>query len=80
MEEKEKPTYEQLVEKYKEMYKQLVDAQNKLMRIDFFTIRLNWLYKFLENKESFDDEYVLKCVKEIQELMFSRENSTEEEK
>ena len=84
MEDKEtstpsKPTYEQL-EQVVILQQRLMVAENKLRSIDFTIMRLTWLFKVIENKEAFTEEFISKSSKEIEELLTLEEETTEAEK
>lgn len=85
MEDKEtstpsKPTYEQLEQVAMQMQQRLMVAENKLRSIDFTVMRLTWLFKVIENKEAFTEEFISKSSKEIEELLTLEEETTEAEK
>ena len=44
-------------------------AENKLKNIDFASMRLNWLFKVLENEKNFNVEFVGKCSEEITNIL-----------
>lgn len=86
MEEKEtstpKLTYEQLEQAAMQLQQRAMMAENRLRSIDFAAMRLTWLFKVLENKESFSAEFINKCAKEVEELLTLEEGTpnTEAEK
>ena len=85
MEDKEtstpsKPTYEQLEQVVMQIQQRLMAAENKLRSIDFTVMRLTWLFKVIENKEAFTEEFISKSSKEIEELLTLEEETTEAEK
>lgn len=85
MEDKEtstpsKPTYEQLEQVAMQMQQRLMVAENKLRSIDFTVMRLTWLFRVIENKEAFTEEFISKSSKEIEELLTLEEGTTEVEK
>lgn len=85
MEEKEtstpnKPTYEQLEQLAMQMQQRLMMAENRLRSIDFASMRLTWLFKVIENKDSFSEEFINKSSKEIEELLTLEEETPEAEK
>lgn len=85
MEDKEtstpsKPTYEQLEQVAMQIQQRLMVAENKLRSIDFTVMRLTWLFKVIENKEAFTEEFISKSSKEIEELLTLEEGTTEVEK
>lgn len=85
MEDKEtstpsKPTYEQLEQVAMQIQQRLMVAENKLRSIDFTVMRLTWLFKVIENKEAFTEEFISKSSKEIEELLTLEEETTEAEK
>lgn len=73
MEEKDtkatKLTYEQLEQAAMQLQQRLMMAENKLESISFATMRLTWLFKVLENKNSFSTEYINACAKEIEQIL-----------
>lgn len=82
MEDKEtstpsKPTYEQLEQVAMQIQQRLMVAENKLRSIDFTVMRLTWLFKVIENKEAFTEEFISKSSKEIEELLTLEEETTE---
>lgn len=83
MEEKEtstpsKPTYEQLEQAAMQMQQRLMMVENKLRSIDFASMRLTWLFKVIENKDSFSEEFIIKSSKEIEEILTLEEENTPE--
>ena len=85
MEDKEtstpsKPTYEQLEQVAMQIQQRLMAAENKLRSIDFTVMRLTWLFKVIENKGAFTEEFISKSSKEIEELLTLEEETTEAEK
>lgn len=85
MEDKEtstpsKPTYEQLEQVVMQIQQRLMATENKLRSIDFTVMRLTWLFKVIENKEAFTEEFISKSSKEIEELLTLEEETTEAEK
>lgn len=83
MEEKEtstpsKPTYEQLEQAAMQMQQRLMMVENKLRSIDFASMRLTWLFKVIENKDSFSEEFIIKSSKEIEEILTLEEEDTPE--
>ena len=82
MEEKEKESttkmpYEQLEQVAMQLQQRLMVVENKLRSIDFAAMRLTWLFKVLENKSSFSEEYISKCSKEIEEILTIEEVASE---
>lgn len=71
MEEKEpsKLSYEQLENLAIQSQQRLLIAENKLKNIDFASIRLSWLFRVLEHKDSFSHEFMAKCATEIEEML-----------
>lgn len=61
--------YEQLEQAAMQLQQRLVMAESKLRGIDFATMRLTWLFKVLENKESLSPVFVEKAAKEIENLL-----------
>lgn len=70
MEEKtEKLSYEQLENVAKQLQQRAMMAENRLRGIDYASMRLAWLFKVLENKTAFPEEFISKCAAEIQDLL-----------
>lgn len=66
-----------------QLQQRCVMLENKLRSIDLTTMRLNYLFKVLENKLCFPKDFVNKCTNEIVDLMddsSEEEQSKEEEK
>lgn len=82
MEEKDtkapKLTYEQLEQAVMQFQQRLMMAENKLRTIDFASMRLTWLFKVIENKDSFSAEYVNQCAKEVEDILTIEEVTSEE--
>lgn len=72
-----KLTYEQLEQVASQIQQKLIIAENKLRTIDFASVRLNWLFKVIENKLSFTTEFVNRCSKEIEDLLTIEEEVKE---
>lgn len=75
-----KLTYEQLEQAAMQLQQRLMMAENKLRSIDFASMRLTWLFKVIENKNSFSEEFINKSSKEIEELLTLEEETPEAEK
>lgn len=79
----EKPSYEQL-EKYcmdiTEKYNTLVKNNEQLTQMlnkndqQMAVVRIQFLFKIIENKEIFGEDFVSECVKEIKESLVANEN------
>lgn len=69
MEEKEKPTYEQLEYSVKYWQGRSMQAEQNLSTINMTTLRLKYLFKVLKYSAHFDMEFVNKCSSEIKELL-----------
>lgn len=69
-----KPTYEQLVNYINQMEKQLNEQ-----RLGEIIAQLNFLFKVVELKESFPEDYVKKCINEIQNVLLIKSNTEENE-
>ena len=53
------------------MRRSIEEANNQIVQMNYQNIfaRLNYLFKVVENKESFDTEFTSNCVAEIKDLM-----------
>lgn len=71
MEEKkeEKLTYEQLEKYAAQLQNSLISMNNQLRQIDFASMRLKWLFKVLKYENEFPAEFVVRCAKEIENLL-----------
>lgn len=74
-----KLTYEQLEQTAMNLNQRLMMAESRLRSIDFASMRLNWLFKVLENKESFSTHFIYKCADEIESILTLEEVSTDEQ-
>lgn len=68
-------TYEQLEQVARQLQQRVMAAEGRLMSIDLTSIRLNWLFKVIEHKEFFKEDYVSKCVTEIEDLLTTEEDT-----
>lgn len=75
----EKLSYEKLEEVAVQLQQTCAMLENKLRSIDLISIRLNYLFKVLEVKSSFSEEFVNKCSKEVEEILTVEEESKPEE-
>lgn len=75
----EKLSYEKLEEVAVQLQQRCAMLENKLRSIDLISIRLNYLFKVLEVKSSFSEEFVNKCSKEVEDLLTVEEESKSEE-
>lgn len=73
----DKLTYEQLEQAAMQLQQRLIMVENKLRSIDFASMRLTWLFKVIENKDSFSMEFLNKCSDEIKTLLTIEEENTE---
>lgn len=65
----EKPSYEQLEAAALQLQKRMMFAEERLRTIDAVSLRLNWLFKVLDNKDAFQPEFIAKCVIEVEDLL-----------
>lgn len=79
METKKKLTYEELENVCHQLSEQSRNLYQKLQELDLSNLfkRLDYLFKVVENKEAFPDEFFKKCVDEIITDM-TPDNPTEE--
>lgn len=81
-EKKETPTkltYEQLEQAAMQLQQRLMMAESRLRNIDFASMRLNWLFKVIEYKESFPEIFVNECIAEVKSLLTIEEETTDEQ-
>lgn len=76
----EKMSYEQLeniAHQLSEQAKQLYTRLQEANMTNMFK-RLDYLFKIIENKDSFSDAFLTKCITEVEELMTIPEKSEED--
>lgn len=71
-----KLTYEQLEQTAMQLQQRAMVAEGKLRSIDLASMRLTWLFKVIENKESFSKEFTSNCANEIEELLVIEDSTT----
>lgn len=64
-----KLTYEQLEQIAMKLQQRLVMTENQLRSIDFAAMRLGWLFKVLEQKDSFSVEFANQCADEVEKIL-----------
>lgn len=80
--EDKKLSYDEL----KNYASQLVDVNNKMKKVieelsnESFLKRIDILFKVLDNKELFGDEFTTMCVEELKEIIVIKRDEEEEEK
>lgn len=74
-----KLTYEQLEQTALQLQQRVIMAEGRLRSIDMVSMRLTWLFKALENKETFPSEFISKCSEEVVELLTLEEEIPEAE-
>lgn len=72
-------TYEELKNVAVQLQQRCMNLENKLRSIEVASVRLNYLFKIVKYKESFSNDFVLNCIKEIEDLITIEEESTVEE-
>ena len=72
-------SYDQLKEVAAQLQHENQQLRSTLVRIDYSNTfkRLDYLFKVLDNYVHFDDNFVASCIKEIQDIMIIKEESTE---
>lgn len=79
--EDKKLSYDEL----KNYASQLVDVNNKMKKVieelsnESFLKRIDILFKVLDNKELFGDEFTTMCVEELKEIIVIKRDEEEEE-
>lgn len=66
---KPKLTYEQLEAEAMKLQRGYMELSNRLRAIDGTSIRLQFLFKVVENSTKFPKEFLEKCVNEITEIL-----------
>lgn len=74
-----KLTYEQLEQTALQLQQRVIMAEGRLRSIDMASMRLTWLFKVLENKETFPPEFINKCSEEVVGLLTLEEEIPEAE-
>lgn len=72
-------TYEELKNVAVQLQQRCMNLENKLRSIEVASVRLNYLFKIVKYKESFSNDFVLNCIKEIEDLITIEEESIVEE-
>ena len=72
-------SYDQLKEVAAQLQHENQQLRSTLVRVDYSNTfkRLDYLFKVLDNYVHFDDDFVASCIKEIQDMMTIKEESTE---
>lgn len=73
-----KPSYGQLEKNVIQAHQIIKALENKLRSIDYAALRLNYLFKVLENKDAFKAEFITKCAEEVEAILTIDSESTEE--
>lgn len=74
MEEKQpKLSYEDLEKVAAVLQQRLINTESKLKGIDYTAIRLNYLFKVIENAAAFSPEFVERAVKEVEDILTIKE-------
>lgn len=68
MEEKEKTAVPNKLT-YEQLEQLAMQLQAQFRNIDFASIRLDWLFRVLEHRESLSESFVMKCAMEIEKLL-----------
>ena len=73
-------SYDQLKEVAAQLQHENQQLRSTLVRVDYSNKfkRLDYLFKVLDNYVHFDDDFVASCIKEIQDMMTIKEESTED--
>lgn len=73
-------SYDQLKEVAAQLQHENQQLRSTLVRVDYTNTfkRLDYLFKVLDNYIHFNDDFVASCVKEIQDMMTIKEESTED--
>lgn len=70
-----KLSYEELEKLTVQLNNRLIQAENQLNSIDYTTLRLNYLFKVLENSRHFAQNYINKTSEEIVNLLRIEDNT-----
>ena len=73
-------SYDQLKEVAAQLQHENQQLRSTLVRVDYSNTfkRLDYLFKVLDNYVHFDDDFVASCIKEIQDMITIKEDSTED--
>lgn len=68
---KQKMSYEELEQVASQLSQQAQQLYSRLQQAEMSNLfkRLDFLFKVIENTKAFNEEFVKKCVKEIEEIM-----------
>lgn len=77
--EKAEVSYEQLKTIALQAQQTAYNLKERLQNIDMVSLRLTWLFKVIENKTSFNKDFINKCSSEIENLL-TIEESNEQDK
>lgn len=77
--ETQKCSYEELQNIAVQLQHRAATLENQLRNINAASIRLNYLFKVIENKSVFPKEFIDKCSQEIIETMTIDESTNSEE-
>jgi len=78
-EKRNKPTYEQLTNWLDQVVAQRNQIAEKLNQVTDIINKLPWLFKVIENKDSFTQEFVTACANEIVGIMTAAPEEKAEE-
>lgn len=48
-----------------------MSEEERLKSIDMTSMRIDWLFQVIENKEFFKEEYINRCIAELEELLIT---------
>ena len=77
--EAKEPTYEDLKNYCNQLYMQRNQVAERLDQLTDVLNILPYLFKVIENKDSFNTEFVVRCTEEIERIMTPQPESTEKE-
>lgn len=72
--ENRQPSYEELKNYCDQLMIQRNRLNQELQQITNILNKLPWLFEVVKTQESFDKEFVQRCIEEIQEIMTPPEN------
>ncbi len=68
-EQRKEPTVEELKNYCNQLFQQRNELANQLTQITNITTKIPWLFKVVEFKDVFDDEFVKGCIEELQAIL-----------
>lgn len=75
--ETKKLSYEELENVAVQFQHKAMQLESQLRNVNIASLRLNYLFKVMENKAAFPEDFVTKCSQEIIDIITVEDNSEE---